>query len=337
MKDLIQKLVEAWGPSGFEHHLRDLIIEEVRDIASEIHVDALGNLICRVGELGEGGQRVMVAAHMDEIGVMISHIDRQGYLRFTNIGGVFPHTLYGGRVKFEDGTIGVVSVEHAWSNRKSLPDLSGFYIDVSNGEEDAPIPVGSPAIFWRTMDERGSRLISKSMDDRIGCAVAIAGMRRLHELGGPNEVYFVFTVQEEVGLRGATTAAYAINPHVGFALDVTGTGDMPKGMKMDVKLGAGTAIKVLDGKHIAPPAIKNLMIETAEANNIPYQLEILTGGTTDAAAIQLTQSGVPAGTISIPCRNVHTVSETVDISDVQASVDLLAALLSGSLEGLAPV
>ena len=337
MKDLIQKLVEAWGPSGFEHHVRDLITAEVQGFASEIYTDALGNLICRVGELGEGGQRVMVAAHMDEIGVMISHIDREGYLRFTNIGGVFPHTLYGGRVKFEDGTIGVISVEHAWSNRKSLPDLNGFYIDVSNGDGNGDVGVGSPAIFWRTMDERGTRLISKSMDDRIGCAVAIEAMRRIHDADGPNEVFFVFTVQEEVGLRGATTAAYGLNPDVGFALDVTGTGDMPKGMQMEVKLGAGAAIKVLDGRHIAPPAIKNMMIHTAEAYEIPYQLEILTGGTTDAAAIQLAQSGVPAGTISIPCRNVHTVSETVDINDVQASVDLLAAMLTGSLEGLAPV
>jgi len=332
MKELIKKLVEAWGPSGFEHQVRELIRAEVQDLADDIRVDALGNLICR---MGSGGQRVLIAAHMDEIGVMVSHIDQNGFLRFTGIGGVFPSTLYGGRVLFENGTIGTLGYENAWGSRDKLPDLNSFYIDVSTGEDTSPVKVGDPAIFWRTMDERGSRLIAKSMDDRIGCAVAIAAMQRLKS--SPHELYFVFTVQEEVGLRGATTAGYGINPDFALALDVTLTGDQPKGAKMAVQLGKGAAIKVMDGRHIVAPAVKNLLTQTAEKHNIPHQFEILQGGTTDAAAIQLAQSGVPAGTISIPCRDVHSPSETVDLGDVQACVDLLSAVLSNPIEGIRPI
>lgn len=336
MKDLIKKLVEAWGPSGFEHQIRDLIRAEVANVADDIQVDALGNLICRMGKAQKDGIRVMVAAHMDEIGLMVSHIDENGYLRFTNIGGLFPHTLYGNRVRFENGTIGSIGVEEGWSDRTRVPDLSAFYVDVSTGDGKSPVKVGDAAGMWRTMDERGSRLIAKSMDDRIGCAIAIEAMRRLKQAGGPHEMVFAFTVQEEVGLRGATTAAYAIRPDLGIALDVTLTGDTPKGAKMAVRLGKGVAIKALDGRHIVPPAVKDLLIKTAEANKIPYQIEILTGGTTDAAAIQLAQSGAPSGTLSIPCRDVHTTSETVDLRDVQATVDLLVAVLSKPIEGIKP-
>lgn len=331
MIDLIKKLVEAWGPSGFEHGVRALIREEVAALADEIRVDALGNLICR---MGEGGTRVMIAAHMDEIGVMVSHIDADGFLRFTNIGGVNQQNLHGLRVKFEDGTVGVLNAES--TDRSKVPALSGFYIDVHTGTSEQPVKVGDPAIFWRELDVRGARAVSKAMDDRIGCVVAIETMKRLKEAGTPHEVYFAFTVQEEVGLRGATTAGYALNPDLAIALDVTLTGDTPKGAQMDVKLGAGAAIKAKDGRHIVPPEVKQLLIDSAEKHDIPYQIEILSGGTTDAAAIQLAQAGVPAGTISIPCRYVHSPSETVDLNDVTACVDLLTAVLSNPIQNIRP-
>lgn len=328
MKALIKKLVEAWGPSGFEHQVRDLIREEVQDLADEIRVDALGNLICRVGTLKKGGARVMIAAHMDEIGLMVSHIDAQGFARFAQIGVLLQNTLYGNRVKFEDGTIGAIGVEHGMTKRQSLPSLNGFYVDAANGDEALPIKVGDPAILWRELEENGHRLIAKSMDDRIGCVVAIEAMRQLKASKHPNEVYFVFTVQEEVGLRGATTSGFGVEPDLAIALDVTVAGDTPKTTPpVAVDLGKGAAIKIMDTRHIVPPAIKALLIETAEANNIPYQREILTLGSTDAAAIQTAKSGVPSGAISIPCRHVHTTSETVDIRDVQACIDLLVAIL----------
>lgn len=336
MKDLIRKLVEAWGPSGFEHQVRELIRNEVEGLADEIRVDALGNLICRVGKAKKNGLKIMVAAHMDEIGLMVSHIDRDGFLRFTNIGGLLQNTLFGNRVKFENGVIGTIGVEHGLTNRQRNPSMTGFFVDVSESvESNADIKVGDAAILWRTMDERGSRLIAKSMDNRISCAVSIETMKRLKK--SPHEVYFVFTVQEEVGSRGAQVAAYGIEPDLGIAVDVTSTGDVPKTVNMDVELGKGVAIKVMDVKHIVPPEIKKWMVDTAEKHKIPYQLEVLTLGTTDSETMQLARAGVPCGTVSIPTRYVHSVSETVDYNDVLASVDLLTALLSNPVKNAHPV
>lgn len=330
MKELIRKLVEAWGPSGYEYHVRKLIEAEVADLVDEMTVDPLGNLICRVGS---GGKKVMVAAHMDEIGVMATFVEpHSGYLRFTGIGGLLNATLQGNRVKFEDGTIGVISLDEArGKNARELPDLDAYYIDVSDGDGETKIAAGSPAGFWRELEVRGHRLISKAMDDRIGCVVAIEALRKLNKQTA-NTVYVVFTVQEEVGLRGARPAAFRIEPDVAIALDVTLTGDESKGAKMAVKLGSGAAIKLHDPGLVVPPAVRDWMIARAQADSIPYQLELLTGGTTDAAGIQVTGAGVPSGCISIPCRYVHTVSETVDARDVQACVDLLTGLLANPIE-----
>jgi len=328
--ELIKKLTEAWGPSGYEHQVRALILEEVEELADEIHVDGLGNLICRVGE---GGSRVMVAAHMDEIGVMANYTEpNSGYLRFTNIGGLLYTALHGTRVRFEDGTIGVIGAHDAFGKgRTSASGVDNFFIDVQD-ENGNTIEEGSPAGFWRETQQRGNRVIAKALDDRIGCVVAIEAMRKLRETGTPNEVYFVFTVQEEVGVRGAKVAAHAVDPDVGIALDITATGDEIQNRKMAVKLGGGAAIKVHDSTLIVPKAIVNWMVNRAEADGIPYQRELLVGGGTDAGAIQIARAGVPAGCISIPTRFVHTTSETVDVGDVQACIDLLTGLVSNEIE-----
>lgn len=333
MKELIQKLVEAWGPSGYEHHVRELIRAEVEGFADEVTVDPLGNLICRVGS---GGKKVMVAAHMDEIGVMTTFIEpKTGYLRFANIGGLVRMTLLGSRVYFEDGTVGVIGLpDYFGAAGNTVPNLENFYIDVSDGSDSSggrSSLLGSPAAFWRPLEERGSRLIAKSMDDRIGCVVALETMKRLNKQtagASPNEVYFVFTVQEEVGVRGARASAYGIDPDIGIALDVTSTGDMLSTQKMAVKLGGGAAIKIHDNGLVVPPAVRDWMVNRAEADGIPYQREVLTLGSTDASAIQMARAGVPSGCISIPCRYVHTNSETVDINDVEACIALLTGLLA---------
>ncbi len=324
MLELIKKLTEAWGPSGYEHHVRAVIQEEVAPYCDEITVDGLGNLICRVGS---GGKKVLIASHMDEIGMMATYQEpTTQYLRFTPIGGLLYTSMHGNRVKFEDGTIGVIAIHDAFGKgRTAAADADSFFIDVQN-EDGAVVPEGSPAAFWREMDVRGQRVIAKSLDDRIGCVVAIETMKRLNKQT-PNTLYFAFTVQEEVGLRGARVAAQGVNPDLAIALDVTATGDEINNRKMSVKLGGGAAIKVIDGGHIVPPQIKQWMIDRAEADGIPYQLELLTGGTTDASAMQLAHSGVPSGCISIPTRFLHTTSETVDLRDVSACIDLLTGLL----------
>ena len=325
MNALIRKLVEAWGPSGYEHQVRRLIQEEVADLVDDMRVDPLGNLICRVGS---GDKRVMVSAHMDEIGVMAMFAEPEsGYLRFDPVGGLLNSSLAGNRVRFEDGTIGVIGVYDSFGKgRTSVPALTDFYIDVSDGE-GAAVPAGSPAAFWREFQTRGTRIIAKSLDDRIGCVVAIETLRRLGRQA-PNELHFVFSVQEEVGVRGARTAAYGIDPDVGIALDVTATGDELRNRKMAVSLGGGAAIKVHDSGLVVPPAIVDWMERSARENGIPVQRELLSGGSTDARVIQVTRAGVPSGCISIPTRFLHTTSETADIRDVQACIDLLHALLA---------
>jgi len=323
---LIKTLAEAWGPPGYEHHIRDLIRAEVADAADEITVDALGNLICRVGN---GPRRVLVAAHMDEIGLIVSHIDRQGYARFANIGALFPATLLGARVRFENGTIGV---EHQFSKRRDLPDLTGFYLDISTGaDSNAPVGVGDPGAFVGEVMRRGERIIGKSLDNRLGCAVQIEALRRVRQAGTPHSVYFVFSVQEEVGARGAGPAAYGVEPHLALVVDVTPCGDQPHGKEMAIRLGGGPAIKMRDEGLIVPPAVRDLLIARAEEAGIPYQLEVLTGGGSDGRTIQAARAGVPTGAISLPLRYVHTPSETADMGDVRAAVGLLAAVLVGEV------
>ncbi|MFQ5613560.1 MAG: M20/M25/M40 family metallo-hydrolase, partial [Anaerolineae bacterium] len=176
--------------------------------------------------------------------------------------------------------------------------------------------------------------VAKSMDDRIGCVVQIETLRQLGKT--PHEIHFVFTVQEEVGIRGARTSAHRVEPDIAIALDVTDSGDLPETKNFPVYLGKGPAIKVMDLGMIVHPRLKERMIEAAEKNNIPYQLEVLTFGTTDAAAMQIARGGAAAGALSIPCRHVHTPSEMVDIDDVENAVKLLLAMLAGPLDLGAP-
>lgn len=325
MKPLIQKLVETTGPSGYETQIRAVIRSEIEAHADNVKVDALGNLIAVKGKYLEGGKKIMLAAHMDEIGIIATHIDESGFVRFTSIGGVRRHTCIGGRVRFLNGTLGVIGHEQLQDDNK-LPTFSQMFIDVgSKSRADCPIHVGDVAVFDRPFSEYGERLVSKAMDDRIGVAVLIETLRLL--IDTPNQVYFVFSVQEEVGLRGATTAAYGLDPDIGIAIDITRSGDTPKGIKMDVSLGKGPAIKVRDSGMLSDPRVVNWMVATAEKAKLPFQLEVLETGTTDARAIQLTRAGVPAGCVSIPCRYVHAPSEMVDFKDVQNAVRLLLALI----------
>jgi len=323
MKKLIEKLINTPSPSGYEAQIRGVVRAEIEDLVDEVSVDALGNLIARKGS---GGKRIMLAGHMDEIGVIATHIDEDGFIRFSNLGGVSPRYAPGGRVRFLDGTLGVIGIERV-SDATKVPPLNKMFIDVgATSKKDCAIKVGDVAVFERPFSVLGKRLVSKAMDDRIAVAVMIETLRRLKK--SPHELYFVFTVQEEVGVRGATTAAFGIDPDLGLAVDVTMTGDTPKGVKMEVALGKGPAVKIKDAGSLADPRVIQWMTSTAEKAKIPYQMEILEFGGTDARAIQLTRAGVPAGCLSIPCRYVHSPSEMVDLGDVENAVKLLIALIS---------
>ncbi len=344
MKELLRKLTDAFGPSGYEDAVRELIRKEIKGYADEVRVDALGNLIARKGRAarngpstpsraraGSGrGKRVMLAAHMDEIGLMVTHVDEKGFVRFTGLGGVYPRNLPGGRVRFVNGTRGVIGLEPT-DKTSDVPALERMFIDVgATGKKDCPVRTGDVAAFERPFLDLGGRAVAKSVDDRVGCAIAIEALRKLKNT--PHEVYFVFTTQEEVGTRGAQTSAYGIDPDLGFSIDITGWGDTPGQKDLDVALGEGPAIKIRDGGMLSDPRIVDWMIRTAQKAKIPYQREVLLGGTTDARAMQLVRAGIPVGCVSIPCRYVHTPSEMVDLSDVENAVKLVVALLSSPIE-----
>ena len=326
MKQLIQKLTETFSPSGYESAIREVIRGEVEGLADEVRVDALGNLIVRKGTQGGNGRRIMLAAHMDEIGLIATHIDENGFVRFTGIGGIRPHMLVSARVRFTNGTRGLVGIEKDLFSDK-LPSMQECFMDVgATNATDCPVKVGDVAAFERPCLDLGRRLVAKSMDDRIGCAVLIETLRSLKSTS--HELYFVFSTQEEVGTRGAGPSAYGIDPEIGLAVDVTLTGDTPRSKHMAISLGKGPAVKVKDSGMLADPRIVEWMCTCAKKHHIPYQREVLEAGSTDARAIQMARSGVPAGCLSIPCRYVHTPSEMVDYEDVQNSVKLLVALLS---------
>jgi tetrahedral aminopeptidase len=250
------------------------------------------------------------------------------------VGGVRVLTCVGGRVRFLNGVQGLIHMEKL-EDLNRVPSFDQLFIDIgAKSRAEVTLRVGAVACFERPYMELGDRLVSKAMDDRISVAILIETMRRISEekIDIPHRVSFVFSVQEEVGVRGATTAAFGIDPDLGLAVDVTGSGDTPKGLRMEVSLGKGPAIKVRDAGMLADPRVVDWMIRTAEEAGLPYQLEVLEAGGTDARAIQLNRSGVPAGCLSIPCRYIHSPSEMVDFNDVQNAVALMVELLRHPVE-----
>ncbi|MCG3210180.1 MAG: putative aminopeptidase YsdC [Anaerolineae bacterium] len=330
MKDLIKQLTEAYGPSGYEHAVRNIIRQHIAPHADSIEVDALGNLHA-VKNGGGNGLTVMLAAHMDEIGLIVSQITDEGYARFSALGGVMPETLIGSRVVFTNGALAVINIDDWLFHERPDRSHRTLYLDFGvSRRQDVPVRVGDVAGFERPFVDLGQTMLAKSMDDRIGCAILVETLRRLEN--SPHRVHFVFTVQEEVGSRGAVTAAYHVHPDVSIAVDVTDSGDIPKRKNFEVKMGQGPAIKVMDRQLLAHPGLKRAMVETAKKHKIPHQLEILTVGSTDATAMQLAHEGSAAGGLAIPCRHVHTPSEMVSTSDVQHGIDLLLALLAGPIK-----
>lgn len=325
MFDLIKKLTAGFGVSGNEGAVREVIKSEIKGRLDEIYTDALGNLI---GIKRGKGKKIMLAAHMDEIGIIATYIDEKGFVRFSNIGGVSQFYSLGQRVRFENGVTGAVFYEEKLEEMKNLK-LSNMYIDIgakSREEAEAKIRIGAVACFVGETVQEGDKVISKSLDDRSGCAVLIKTIEELPATD--NELYFVFTVQEELGLRGAKTAAYGLKPDIAIAIDVTLSGDKPECKPMAVKLGEGPAIKIKDRSVICHAEVKTLLQNAASELNMPVQYEILEEGGTDAGAIHLTAGGIPSGAVSIPCRYIHSPVEMASLSDIENSVRLLKKAIS---------
>jgi endoglucanase len=330
MKELIKKLVETAAPSGYEGNLRPVIESELADFVDEVRVDGLGNLIVRKGTEIEGAPTIMLAAHMDEIGLMVTHVDENGFARFTNLGYVYPRYTAGARVRFLNGTAGVIGME-PHSNPSSVPAMDKLFIDTGvTSAKESPVEIGDVAVFERTFEDLGNRLVSKALDDRVGVAILIEALKRLEKT--PNNMVAVFTVQEEVGARGAGRAAFGIDPDLAIAVDVTLCGDTPQNKETQVYMGKGPAVHIKDTGSIADPRVTAWIKKAAKRARIPLQTSILRRGYTDAYTIQTSRAGVPSAGISIPCRYIHSPSEMVDVFDLTDTIKLIVALLSRPVE-----
>lgn len=327
--ELVKLLNSAHGPSGDEGNVRELIASYAASYADEITSDTMGNLIVR--KKGSG-PKVMFAAHMDSIGFIVTHIEKEGYLRVGRLGGITPKDVTYIPVRFKNGVKGVLAPEEKADFGKLK--LDDCYIDIgAKDEEEAKklVRVGDTAVYDTAVIWQGDKVVSPYLDNRISCAILLKALEQLSDT--ENDVYFVFTTQEEVGLRGAKTAAWAIDPDYGIAVDVTDVDDTPGSEKYGtVQLGKGAAIKVMDSSVICHPAVVEKLSELAQASNIPAQRDVLRAGGTDAGVIHVTRSGVLTGGISVPCRYIHTPVEMADLKDAVACVDLVSAFAKANLK-----
>lgn len=332
--ELLKRLSEASGVPGREEEIRALIREALEGHVDELRVDRLGNLIAR--KKG-GGPKVVVAAHMDEIGFLVSHVDEKtGYLRIEPMGGFDPRTLIAKRVVVHTASgplVGLIGIKpiHILTEEEKKKELkvSDLFVDLGLPGEKVKerVRLGDPVTLRQDFLEVGELVSGKALDDRVGVYVGIEALKRLGEHQA--DIYFVGTVQEEVGLRGARTSGFAIAPEIGVALDVTLACDMPGVQEHQriTQLGKGVAIKVKDSASISHPGLVRFLAELAEERGIPYQLEILPRGGTDAGGLQLAREGAAVVTLSIPTRYVHSVVEAAHVRDIEAAIDLLAAFL----------
>ena len=334
---LLKQTCEIAGAPGFEKRIRDFVVEQVTPLVDEVSVDNLGSVVAiKRGSNNPEGKRVMVAAHMDEIGFIVTHIDDSGFIRFHTLGGFDPKTLTAQRV-IVHGTqdlIGVMGSKpiHVMSQeeRAKMPKTTDYFIDMGRSKEEVEkyIKVGDPITRDRELIEMGDCVNCKSIDNRVAVFILLEALKTLGEV--PYDVYAVFTVQEEVGLRGANVAAHTINPDFGIALDTTIAYDVPGAAAHEriTELGRGTAIKIMDGMTICDYRMVDFMKKTADAKGIAWQPEILPAGGTDTAGVQrMGKQGAIAGAISIPTRHLHQVIEMAHTGDIDLSIQLLKACL----------
>ncbi|MDX1348604.1 MAG: M42 family metallopeptidase [Putridiphycobacter sp.] len=333
---LLAEICKTPGAPGFEQKVRELVIREVTPLVDEVSVDNMGNVYAF--KKGRSDKKVMIGAHMDEIGFMVTHIDDDGFIRFHTLGGFDPKTLTAQRVIIhgKKDIIGVMASKpiHVMTSeeKNKVAKISDYFIDTGLPKKDveAIVTIGDPITREREFIEMGKCVNSKSLDNRLAVFILIETLRALRTVEVPYDVYGVFTVQEEVGIRGANVSSLKINPDFGFGLDTTIAFDLPGAAAHEkiTKLGEGTAIKIMDASTICDYRMVSYMKQTANKHGIKWQPEILTAGGTDTAGIQrMTQGGSIAGAVSIPTRHLHQVIEMAHVDDIKGSIDLLEACI----------
>ncbi|MFB6199625.1 MAG: M42 family metallopeptidase [Candidatus Nanohaloarchaea archaeon] len=335
MKQLLKELVETPGVSGDEHRIRQKIREKVEDEADTVEEDDFGNLIARKGD---GEKTLMVTVHMDQIGLTVKTIDENGFIRFSKVGGVTTQSLMNQRLTIhssEGGEItGVIGMKppHLMDReeRDKLPEPEQLFIDVGAEDreevEDMGIRVGDYMTFERSLESLNDDFVTgPALDNRVGC---LTGLKALEKFEEDYELVVVFSTQEEVGLKGAKTAAYRIDPDVALAVDVSIAGDIPgvDAQDSDLEIGEGVEITMVQSEGrglITPEKVKKWLVESAEDNEHDYQPGVWEGGATDAAKIYLVKEGIPTGSIGVPLRNMHSATEIVKLSDLEDTVEFL--------------
>ncbi|RMF02127.1 MAG: M42 family peptidase [Bacteroidetes bacterium] len=334
---LLKQICETPGAPGFEQRVRELVLREVSPLVDEVSVDNMGNVIAV--KRGKARKKVMIAAHMDEIGFIVNHIDDDGFLRFLPLGGFDPKTLTSQRVIVHghQDLIGVmgskpIHLMKPEERSKQVP-ISEYYIDLGMPKEEVEkhVFVGAPVTRERELITLGDCVNSKSLDNRVSVFILLETLRALQNQEVPYDIYGVFTVQEEVGLRGAISSAHLIDPDFAFGLDVTIAFDVPgaQGHEAVTQLGKGAAIKIMDGTVISDYRMVNYMKAQADAHDIPWQAELLPAGGTDTAGLQrYGKKGAIAGAISIPLRHIHQTIEMAHRGDIEHCIELLIACVS---------
>lgn len=337
--ELLKALSEMHGAPGREEHVRDFIASKVEAHVDDMRTDAMGNLICIKRSGKNDAKRVMLACHMDEIAFYVRRIDDDGFIRVQQLGGFDTRNLFARRVRIEtrngDEIFGNMNPSgppvHVASaeDRKKIPQIKDFFVDtgLSADELREKVRPGDPCTLVQNFTEFGDLWSGKCLDNRVACWL---GIRVLENVKKPAEdLYVVFTVQEEIGVRGATTSSYEIDPDVGIAIDVTLAVDTPgvSDEEQITKLGDGAAIKIMDSYSVSDKGLVDEFIHVAESNDIPHQFEILPMGGTDAGALQRARSGCKVITLSVPTRYVHTVTETIHKDDLHNTLALLERYL----------
>lgn len=334
MKQLLKELVETPGVSGSESQIREFIQEKVESHADSVETDRMGNLIARKGE---GEKTLMVATHMDQIGLSVKRIEEEGFIRFSKVGGVTLQSLMNQRVKIhtEKGEVtGVIGMKppHLMDKeeRNNLPEKEQLFVDIGAEDEEAVeeagVKIGDYITFEREAEDlQDDYVTSMAMDNRVGCLVGIEALKRFDE---DYELAVVFSTQEEVGLKGAKTSAFKIDPDVALAVDVSIAGDVPgvEPQESDLEMGEGVEITMMQSEGrglITPEGVRNWLLETAEEEEHEHQKGVWEGGATDAAKINLVREGVPTGSIGVPLRNMHSATEVVKVSDIEDTVEFL--------------
>lgn len=323
VKELIRDLAGTYGPPGRESEVVRLVRERIAGKADEVLVTPMGSVHAMVNK--GGSPRLMLSAPMDESGVIICLVDKNGFARFRPIGTFEAAACLGQAVRFEGGVTGVIGAE--WrEQRDKCPTLDQLFLDFgSRSAGDCPVKIGDIGAFDRSYIQLGQRFVARGLESRVAVAVLIAMLLQVRRT--PLELQVVFTVQNEAGARGAATSAFALDPEIGIALDTTPAGDTPRGSRSAVCLGKGPAIKIRDRSMISDPRVVNLMARRADKARIPYQRHVGESKTHEARAIQIARAGVAVAGLSVPCRYAHTASAMVDLGDVENAVRLLIEIV----------